>query len=236
MTRARVLFLVLSTFLSACAPVMLGRTPIPAAPGVREMSVSGGYPVGLTKRLPDAEGIGNTNPAYAPLPLPLGFRIAYGRNETLETNVELMIFFGPEGSVDTGYSSPNIGARYGVKNRFQKAPVELAFDFGGSLYLTNVGVDAGILASRPIGETKLYGGLRGFGTLGIAEGNNFGGAVALTAGSEVPLAEGRSVMLELTFLTNLYNGALYWTPFNDPCPPEPQPVGFTLVPAITFNF
>lgn len=46
---------------------------------------------------------------------------------------------------------------------FQKEPLELAFDYGGSLYLTNVGVDAGILAAVPLGDTKLYGGLRGFG-------------------------------------------------------------------------
>ncbi len=235
MLRTYVLPLVCLLLLSACAPTFLGRTPTPAAPGVRETSLSAGYPFGLTEPPPRGAEYG-VDPAYWPVPLPLGLRIAYGRSETLETNLELMTIIA------------SFGARYGVKKRFREAPVELAFDYGGSLYLSNVGVDAGILAAVPLGDAKLYGGLRGFGSyafgkylvggdLGDESLNEFGGAVALTVGSEVPLKASQSVMLELTLLTNLYNGITDCGIFApEGCVLSSQPVGFSLVPAVTFNF
>lgn len=72
MTRARVLFVCLLLSLSACAPVILGRTPTPTALGVTKWSVGAGYPVGLTKAPPDADpGLFDPIvPAYWPLPLP----------------------------------------------------------------------------------------------------------------------------------------------------------------------
>lgn len=226
--------------LSACAPVMLGRTPTPAAPGVTELSVSAGYPIGLTSLPPDTGSFG-PGPAYWPLPPPLGFSVAYGRSETLETNVALMVAPGLAGSVATGAptnSAINVGARYGVKNRFQEGPVELAFDAGGSLYLTNVGVDAGILAAAPLGGAKLYGGLRGFGVFPVSGGfGGLSGAAALTVGGELPTGDGSSVLLELTLLTNLYNGEDYRVPDpSNAASPTPQPVGFSLVPAVGFTF
>ena len=226
--------------LSACAPVMLGRTPTPAAPGETKLSASASYPVGLTQLPAPLENglfrVTLTDPAYLPLPLPLDLRIAYGRSETLETNLELMVSPGLNGSVVTGSVGGggvyNLGLRYGLKNRFQEAPVELAYDFGGSVYPLSLtlGVDGGILAAVPLGSAKLYGGLRGF--VGIFPGI---GAAALTVGSEVPLENAQSVMLELTLLINRYNGAEYSRP-GDPIPPSPQPFGFTLVPAVAFNF
>ena len=223
--------------LSACAPVMLGRTPTPAPIGTTKISASASYPVGLTEAPTPVETglVSFTDPAYFPLPLPLDLRIAYGRSETLETNIELMVSPGIEGSVTTGTENTgglaNIGVRYGVKNRFQEAPIELAYDFGASFYpIVNLGVDAGILAAVPLGDAKLYGGLRGF--VGIFPGI---GAAALTVGGEVPLENAQSVMLELTLLVNRYNGAEYSRP-GDPIPPAPQPFGFTLVPAVAFNF
>ena len=237
---ARALSASLRFVLSACAPVMLGRTPTPAAPGVTEMSVSAGYPVGLTCLLPDGTDLFGPEPAYWPLPLPPGFQIAYGRSETLETNFSLMVAPGLSGAVGTGvgYAPANVGARYGVKNRFQEEPVELAFDYGGSLYLLNVGLDAGILAAVPLGAAKLYGGLCGFGVLPVSGGLGLlGGAVSLSVGGEVPLAGRPSVLLELTLLTNLYNNAPY--PVYNPVSPSaytPQPVGFSLVPALSVRF
>lgn len=115
--------------------------------------------------------------------------------------------------------------RYGAKERFREGPVELAFDYGGSLYLTNVGFDAGVLAATPLGEAKLYGALRGFGTYYYASG--VGGAAALILGAEV-LTDQTSVTLELSLLTNLYNGVS--------ADSRAQPVGFSLVPAVSFTF
>ena len=243
MLRAARAFLILFslTGLASCAPVMLGRTPTPAAPGVTRISACANYPVGLTEppapKPSENQLFGENDPAYSPLPLPLSFRIAYGRNEAWETNLELMLSPGISGSVVDGnaFSNGNPingGARYGAKNRFQTEPVELAFDFGASLYAPGVafGADAGILAAVLLGDAKLYGGLRGF--VGTFPGI---GAAALTVGGEVPLENTQSVMLELTLLANMYNGAEYAGP-NRPISPPPQPIGFTLVPAITFNF
>ena len=238
----RAVALLLFCGMSACAPVMLGRTPTPAAPGETKLSAAVNYPVGLTEppapKPSENRLFGENDPAYSPLPLPLSFRIAYGRNEAWETNLELMLSPGISGSVvdGTGFSNGNplnVGARYGAKNRFQTEPVELAFDFGASLYAPGItfGADAGILAAVPLGDAKLYGGLRGF--VGAFPGI---GAAALTVGGEVPLEKSQSVMLELTLLVNRYNGASYFIGDDPSPPPPPQPIGFTLVPAITFNF
>jgi len=202
--------------LSACAPVILGRTPTPVATGVTEVSLSLGYPFGLTEP-PSCEFCEYVGPAYWPLPLPVTLHVAYGRTEVSETNVGLMILPYP--------SAPLVGVRYGAKERFRKEPVELAFDYGGSLYLTNVGFDVGVLAATLLGEAKLYGALRGFSTYYYASGVS--GAAALTVGAEVPIDQA-SVMLELSLLTNLYNGVS--------ADSRAQPVGFSLVPAIGFTF
>lgn len=213
----RIFYAFLLVGLNACAPVLLGRTPTPAAPGETETSLSLGYPFGLTE-LPVCDFCEYVGPAYWPLPLPVTLHVAYGRTETLETNVGLMLLPTP--------SALGIGVRYGAKERFQKAPLELAFDVGGSLYLTNVAADLGVLGSVPLGDAELYGALRGFGSLNWA--GQPGAAAALTVGRAVPLAEGNRVLLELTLLANGYNGA--------GSPADAQPVGLSLVPAVSFGF
>jgi hypothetical protein len=213
-------FLLLTSLLClyACAPVMLGRTPTPAAPGVTETSVVLGYSFGLTEVPRCDYTCEYVGPAYWPMPLPLTIHVAYGRSETLETNVGLMLLPLP--------NSPGFGVRYGIKERFQEEPLELAYDFGGSLYLTNVGLDGGLLAAVSLSDVKLYGALRGFGNIHFATG--IGGGAALTLGSAFPVGEGSSVMLELSFLANFYNGFAAERPA--------QPVGFALVPALSFSF
>lgn len=202
--------------LSACAPVILGRTPTPAAPGVTETSLSLGYPFGLTE-LPVCDFCEYVGPAYWPLPLPITLHVAYGRTEALETNVGLMLL---------PVYSPSVGVRYGAKERFQEEPIALAFDYGGSLYLTNIAADLGVLGSVPFEDAELYGALRGFGSLSWAGQPT--AAAALTFGGAVPVSEGSRVLLELTLLAHSYNGAGEQEGV--------RPVGLSLVPAIGFEF
>lgn len=207
----------LMLLLAACAPVMLGRTPTTVAPGKTETSLSLGYPFGLTS-LPECEGCEYVGPAYWPLPLPLTVHIAYGRSEVSETNVGVMLSPLP--------SFPGLGVRYGFKERFSEAPVQLAYDAGASLYLTNIAFDGGVLAALPLDEVKIYGALRGFGGLYFAGG--VGGGAALTVGGKIPATPDSSLLLELSLLTNFLNGVS--------ATGTPSPVGFSLVPALSFTF
>ena len=211
------LFVFLVAGLGACAPVILTRTPTPTAPGVTDTNLGFGYPFGLTA-LPSCDFCEYVGPAYWPLPLPLTFQVAYGRTETLETNVGLMLLPAP--------SALGVGVRYGAKERFQEEPVALAFDYGGSLYLTNMAADLGILGSVPVANAELYGALRGFGSLSWAGQPT--AAAALTVGGAVPVSAENRVLLELTLLAHSYNGAGEQGGV--------QPVGFSLVPAIGFEF
>ena len=212
MLRSR-LFVFLVVGLGACAPVILTRTPTPTAPDVTDTSLGFGYPFGLTA-LPFCDFCEYVGPAYWPLPLPLTFQVAYGRTETLETNVGLMLL----------PSASGVCVRYGAKERLQQEPVAFAFDYGGSLYLTNVAVDLGVLGSVPFEGAELYGALRGFGSLSWAGQPT----AALTVGGAVPVSEESRVLLELTLLANSYNGVGEQEGV--------QPVGFSLVPAIGFEF
>lgn len=211
------LFVFLMAGLGACAPVILTRTPTPTAPGVTDTSLGFGYPFGLTA-LPSCDLCEYVGPAYWPLPLPLTLQVAYGRSETLETNVGLMLLPTP--------SALGVGVRYGAKERFQREPVAFAFDYGGSLYLTNLAIDLGVLGSVPFEGAELYGALRGFGSLSWAGQPT--AAAALSVGGAVPVSAENRVLLELTLLAHSYNGAGEQEGV--------QPVGFSLVPAIGFRF
>lgn len=121
---------------------------------------------------------------------------------------------------------PGFGVHYGTKERFQEEPIELAYDFGGSLHLTNIGLDGGILAALALTDAKVYGALRGFGNLHFVTGA--GAGAGLTLGTELPLTPDSSLLLELSFLANLYNGVSADRPA--------QPVGFAIIPALGFTF
>lgn len=226
MTRARVLFVCLLLSLSACAPVILGRTPTPAPVGQTDISAIFGYPVELTQITVcdgptysedcfTGHGVG---PDYWPQPMPLSLTFARGTAENQEFNITAQVVPYPY--------SPFPGVRFGSKELLVDGPVLLAGDYGASLYLSNLGADAGILGSVPLGGAELYGALRGFGNLNWTGFPSL--AASLTLGSAVSVSEGQRVLLELTLLANSYNGI---------GPQEGvQPVGFSFIPAIGFSF
>jgi hypothetical protein len=222
--RLLLLVLVLLIGLGACAPVLVTRTPTPAAPGTTEITLGAGYPVGLTLTPCEAqpadpgcfEGHG-LGPAYWPTTLPFTLHVAQSRSENSEINFSVMAFPNPE--------LPLVGGRLGAKDRFRQAPVALALDYGASLYLSNLGVDGGVLAAVPAYGTELYGALRGFGAYYFGWG--LGGGAALTIGNSVPLGDS-NVLFELSLLASLYN--------NLAPDSRVQPLGFALVPAIGFAF
>lgn len=222
--RYTLLVWVLPFVLGACAPVFVARTPTPAAPGTSELTLLVGYPFGLTLAPCEAqpadpscfEGHG-LGPAYWPTTLPFALHVARGRSENSEINFAVMAIPNPE--------LPLVGGRLGAKDRFQQVPVALAFDYGASLYLSNFGLDGGVLAAVLVYGTELYGALRGFGAYYFGWG--LGGGAALTVGSSVPIGDS-SVLLGLSLLAGLYNNL---TPSS-----RVQPLGFALVPAIGFAF
>jgi len=76
---------------------------------------------------------------------------------------------------------PLSGGRIGAKDLLVDKPVRLALDYGGALYLTNVPADMDLLASVPLGDVEVYGGLRGFGSLSIRGTANPAAALPLAA-------------------------------------------------------
>ncbi len=147
MTRARVLFLVLLIFLSACAPVMLGRTPTPAAVGANDVCFAAGFPVLLTPITvcsdpysdPACPFEGYIGPDYWPRAVPAQIMNAWG--------------VAPDAEVNTTYSLVPPGFRIGGKTLLLESSLfgtlPVAADYGASLYLSNGGLDAGLLTSVP---------------------------------------------------------------------------------------
>ena len=219
------LYVFLLVVLNACAPVLLGRTPGPAPVGGTRVSAALGYPVDLTRvsvcEDPQRQSECATEyvgPDYWPKVLPVGLTFARGLTPTSEYNVS--VYLSPS------FSETLFGVRVGGKELLSADAVLLAGDYGASLYLSNFGIDAGLLGSVPLAGAELYGALRGFGTL------NFSGfpsvAASLTLGGAVSVSHESRVLLELTLLANSYNGI---------GPQEGvQPVGFSLIPAVGFEF
>ncbi len=222
MTRARVLFLALLLSLSACAPVILGRTPTPAPLGQTETSFALGYPFSLTPitvcsepwEQPGCPIEAVIGPAYLPIIVSAHLFIARGLEDGGEFNYTFLLAVTP-------------GVRLGGKNLFLEKPVALAVDYGASLLLSSVGIDAGLLASLSFERGELYSAVRGFGTAPWA---GFGPSLsaAFTLGAHTPVSERSNVFFELTLTA---------APYNSNGPEEGvQPFGFSLVPAIGLIF
>lgn len=220
--RSALLALLLVGLLSSCAPTILGRTPQPAAPGEAEVIFTLGYPFIELTHLPPgsvcapasppdecyAPGFG---PTYLPIAYPLNLLVAYG----LEGDTEV------SGALSVGVLP---ALRVGGKTRLLNGDVPLAVDYGAHLGFDGAGADAGLLVSVPLTDAELYGALRGFGSYYWVDFANLTGA--LTAGTRLPLGQG-GFFAELTLAT---------TALSLPATPGTQPFGFSLIPAVGFQF
>ena len=219
--------------LSACAPVMLGRTPMPVPVGEVGVSSMTGYPVLFTvfpvnkPAMPTPfESLVDifTAPfdkylAYAPMPGLAATTLSYGVTPGTELNAVASLIISP-------------GLRLGGKTLLLDSDIRFAADYGVFADSGSFGADLGFLASVPAPGVEFYGGLRGFVWVPYeAESSNTTLAGALTLGGAVPVDSepdtGR-VFLELTLLANGYSGSVPTTVV--------QPVGFSLMPAVGFAF
>lgn len=206
--------------LSACAPVILGRTPHPVPFGQTESSLALGLPLSLTPITicdgPTPEPncpIGILRPTYLPIAVPGHLTVARGLEGGGEFNYTFLLAANP-------------GVRFGGKNLLREAPVALAVDYGASLLLANAGLDVGLLAGLPFEGGELYGGVRGFGTLPWT-GFDPGLSAALTLGTQAPASGRINAFFELT-LSAAFSEAYGLEGI--------QPVGFSLVPAFGLMF
>lgn len=227
----------LMLLLAACAPVILGRTPEPAPVGQTEITVSAGYPVlrtmtDICTQLPEPQpdpsqpplyagcfGMG-AGPDYWPLPQTINIMSAWGTQPGQELNTTYMLSLGP-------------GFRFGGKSLLQAGTPKLAADYGASIAVSGIILDAGLLASVPLlPGYELYGGLRGYGLYywtfaGIPK-------PALLASTTLGLtgeSEAGTVFLELTLAVTQYNEYA-----QDGPTAGVAPFGITLMPAIGFTF
>jgi len=215
--------------------MIVGRTPEPAAPGTFDVTVGAGYPYSLTTplcRQPDFDGYCyesfGVQAAYYPLGSPLSVMVSQGLAGQSEVNYTL--------SVGQPFGLPLL--RVGGKTLFYDEPAKLAADYGLFAGFTNAGLDAGLLASTPLGGAELYGALRAFGNYYYGEVNKFFSVTgALTLGVEADVSFAKGVFAELTFATSNYNGVRVEVGEGVNLQPvEVQPIGFSLLPAIGVRF
>lgn len=192
--------------LTSCAPVIVGRTPQPAAPGVWEFSLNAGYP--LLNPYPNDPLNG---PTQAPTAQPVNLFLTRGVGSNTELNGTLSLSISPS-------------LRLGGKTLLVGGMVPIAVDYGVFLPF-NIGVDAGLLFSYPQPGVEPYGALRGFVT-GVTSSPGLSGA--LTVGADIPAGSG-TFFVELTAATTTFEGAEY---YNAPLPP----IGFSIVPALGYCF
>ncbi len=172
--RLRYLSLCLSLCLSACAPVILGRTPTPVAVGTNEVYLAGGGSFSATPlvvcRGPELEpecpfeGVGK--PDYWPKAASLQLMNAWGTAPGTELSSTFMLL-------------PLPGYRFGGKTLLAEHS-GFALDYGASLFVSNVGLDVGLLAGVPFSGGEVYSGLRGFGSVYWSGGGSV--SAALTVG------------------------------------------------------
>jgi hypothetical protein len=201
-------FLLVCVSLASCAPVIVGRTPQPAAPEEWAFSVNVGYP--LLSPYPNDP----FNVTQAPTAQPFNLFLARGVGSNTEVNGTLSLSLIPT-------------LRLGGKTLVVDGTVPVAVDYG--IFVPSLGLDAGLLASYPQPGVEPYGALRGFVFVTDLM-PSFGFSGALTLGADIPAGSG-NFFVELTAATTTFRGAEY----HDPPLPLP-PIGFTIVPALGYRF
>ena len=172
--------------LTSCAPVIVGRTPQPAAPEEWTFSLNAGYPL-LT---PYADL--NAGPTQVTRPHPVNLLIARGVGGNTELNGTFSISLTP-------------ALRLGGKTLLVGGTVPMAVDYGVSLPF-NIVFDAGLLFSYPQPGVEPYGALRGLVT-NVASLPGLAGA--LTVGADIPTGSG-NFFVEVTAATTTFAGREYY--------------------------
>jgi hypothetical protein len=169
--------------LASCAPVIVARTPQPAAPDEWAFSINAGYP------LNDLLGLSIETPVAQPLNLFL----ARGVGGSTELNSTLSLSFNPS-------------LRLGGKTLLVGEAIPVAVDYGVSLMALalNLTADAGLLVSYPQPGVEPYGALRGF-MFNVAYPSGLFGVGTLTLGAAFPSGEG-TYFFEVTALSPSWQG------------------------------
>ncbi|MDQ3398450.1 MAG: hypothetical protein M3511_11920 [Deinococcota bacterium] len=193
--------------LASCAPVIVGRTPQPAAPEEWEFSLNLGYPL-----LNPYENDPLNGPTQTPTAQPVNLFLSRGVAGNTEVNGTLSLSLAPS-------------LRLGGKTLLISGMIPVAIDYG--VFIPDIGFDAGLLFSYPQPGVELYGALRGFMN-NVVYLSDFSVAGALTIGADIPAGSG-NFFIELTAHTTMFEGAEY---YNAPLPP----IGFSIVPALGYRF
>ena len=149
--------------LTSCAPVIVGRTPQPAAPDESEFGLNAGYPFNF-----------NYPPDRTPIAQPVNLFLSRGVGGNTEVNGTLFLSLG-------------YGLRLGGKTLLVDGMVPVAVDYGVSI--PSIGFDAGLLLSYPQPGVEPYGALRGFVT-NVTYPSDLSVAGALTVGADIPAGSG----------------------------------------------
>ncbi len=195
--------------LTSCAPVIVGRTPQPAAPEEWAFSINAGYSL-----LNSYENDPHNGPTQTPIGQPVNLLLARGVGGNTEVNGTLSLSLGPS-------------LRLGGKTLLVGGMVPVAVDYGVSIPV--IGFDAGLLFSYPQPGVEPYGALRGFVT-NVSDPSRLSVAGALTVGTDIPTGSG-SFFAEVTAHTTTFYGAEGFDP-----PLLLPPVGFSIVPALGYRF
>lgn len=193
--------------LASCAPVIVGRTPQPAAPEEWEFSLNVGYPL-----LNPYENDPLNGPTQTPTAQPVNLFLSRGVAGNTEVNGTLSLSLAPS-------------LRLGGKTLLISEMIPVAIDYG--VFIPDIGFDVGLLFSYPQPGVEPYGALRGF-VNNVVNLSDFSVAGALTIGADIPVGSG-NFFIELTAHTTMFEGAEY---YNAPLPP----IGFSIVPALGYRF